>query len=264
MSVILKALRSADKKEEIISTDIDSGFFQQAGSFKPKSENKAKKDLQPVIGRVIDEIPERLRIKKIHILAAVLILIVGIFVVMKTCKKSPTRYIPVAVETVPPDEAQRFDPQAQLLKNARDAFAAGNLDQSLNMFKEASEKDPNNAVVHNNLGLVLAKKGLYAEAASEYESALEIDENCAECLNNYGMLKSMMGDTAEAKRFLEEATEVSPRYADPYFNLGVLSEKSGDIKAAVTNYKTFIELYTNKTDGMVDKVKQRIIFLGGN
>ena len=156
MSVILKALKSNNEGNEKLPAkeDLTSGYFQEADSGK-KTEEYKKIELhkEPVLGTVLESVPEKRKIKRIHILAGILILITAFFVTYHKFTSKKTHIVQNVVEIVSPQEAQNLDPSAQLAKNARDAYISGDLDASMNLYKQVADANPNSAQLHNNFGL---------------------------------------------------------------------------------------------------------------
>lgn len=261
MSIILKALKNSEqekKKEKEIT--LEESFFDEGNPIVT-----AKPDLPVIKEKVLIKIGGPKNTNRVYVLAGVfVVLMVTLGTIWKIKSKDDIRYIPNEVEIISPQEvAANLEQSGDDLSKGLAAYNSGDYDKSLAVFSQAVAKNPKDPILHNNLALVLVKKGMLVEAGKEYEKALDLDDSCAECLNNYGMLKTVLNEPEEAKRFLEEALDVSPNYPDPYFNLAVLAEKEGDIRSAIKSYQRFIEIYPNKNDGLIDKVNQRIDFLSG-
>ncbi len=85
------------------------------------------------------------------------------------------------------------------LQIARSQYKAGQYDDSIKSFQKAIDKDPNNAAIHNDFGLVLLKKELFTSAENHFAKAMELDDTCAECYNNLGYLKTILNQPVEAE-----------------------------------------------------------------
>lgn len=276
MSIILKALKIGSEEDK---SNADEKSVE--GFFTGRSAPAEKKGLQILRG---------LKLKRVYILAGVFIMVMAFVVGVRIFTGSKQRVIPIETETVshvspsPSDTAapgaavqppmaeavvsapvtdSAAGPHAYLANQGMDAFDAGNYDESITLFKNALEADPDNAMVHNSLGLAFLEKKLYSSAAGEFQKALEIDNGCSECFNNFGLLKSILGELVEAKSYFERAISLSGSYPDPYFNMGVMYEKSGDLGNAVKYYKQFLELYPEKNSDTYTMVKKRIAELAG-
>ncbi|MFH1356646.1 MAG: tetratricopeptide repeat protein [bacterium] len=150
-----------------------------------------------------------------------------------------------------------------LTQEAQEAFENKNYDESLALYKKALEQTPEDFNLHNNLGLLYLKKGLYSSASSSFQKALELNDSCAVCFNNFGLLKTHLGEKVEATKYFEKAIVSNTTYPDPYFNLAVLYEGSGDIGNAVNYYRQFVQLNPKKESDISLNVQSRIRILTG-
>ena len=270
MSVILKALKNSSAESKPADepsaeqpkneTPKQAPVFEEGEGFFSAKPNYVQKSELPELIKKVPAIRG-----SVLVLSGILILAISFSVVWhyfknRDSKITPQAALPVAA-TVAPAEAVNVDAMAAEAKNL---FDSGNLDGAQALYKKAIDAAPENALLHNGLGLVYLKKDLYANAQTEFESALAINDKCAECLNSLGMVKSLTDNSTEAKTYLEKAINIASDYPDPYFNLAVLNEKMGDFGNAVKNYRQFLLLYTNDNDGVKAKVKNRITLLTGD
>lgn len=171
---------------------------------------------------------------------------------------APTSAVPAASAVAPVTTAVDND-----LQVARSQYKSGQYDDSLKSFQKALDKDPNNASIHNDMGLALLKKELFASAEGRFAKALELDDQCAECYNNLGYLKTALEQPIEAEKYLQKSIALRPDYPDPYFNLGVMYEKNGDIGKAVSSYQSFLKKIPKADNDLAVKIKARIRDLNG-
>ncbi len=265
MSVILKALRS--QKEEggadpVLPEGGVPGSFQvdTAGNV-PSGEDPGAKKRQTIL---------------LIVLGVSIVLAVAVNLLRKA-PPPPEPLKPIAVVTppapvaIPADTVQApatVTPAAPTdlnndLQVARSQFKLGQYDDSLKSFQKALDKDPNNASIHNDMGLALVKKDLFTSAESHFAKALELDDKCVECYNNLGYLKTTLNQPVEAEKYLQKAIALKPDYPDPYFNLGVMYEKNGDIGKAVESYQGFLKKLPKTDTEMAAKIKSRIHDLSG-
>lgn len=258
MSVILEALKHAGKKKEKVFSSAEAIILKEGeGFFRGR---KAMLD-PPTTSQKSSWISN----KRGLLLLTLLCVVVGLFIFI--WQRKPTKvseYHPVLPLSQAEEEASPNPENGSVLEEAHLAFARGDYDTSSQLLREILEKNPENAQLHNDLGLVLTKKGLYSNAEGHYEKALEIDDKCAECFNNFGYLKSILGQTVEAKKYLEQAIQLSSSYPDPYFNLAVLYEKEGDVGNAVKHYQQFVASTLDKEGELTRKVEQHLSQLTGH
>lgn len=247
MSVILNALRAEvkEKGERSQGSDVSEGFF------------------------VADQTGERRTArtpaeKRVFILAAALVTLSAGVITLWWLQHRPATITTPAF--APPPEATAEDvPQVSPMgggEEARAAFTAGDYERSITLYREVLASHPNDAVLHNDLGMVFLKQELYSAAEAEFNQSLELDQGCAECLNNLGYLKTLLGDMVEAETYLKKATQLKSPYPDPFFNLGVLYEKGGDIGNAVKAYRQYLVLLP-PDDVMARKVQNHLQELMG-
>lgn len=278
MSIILKALKSNSEENKT------NGATKPADGFFAGRDQLIEKKRSSLFKFDTTNILNSFKTKRVYILAGLFVVVLGFWVGVRIFNGGGQKIVPLGMETVTqpvdqapavvttdsapapaPDSAPVAAPQtsADQVNQGMDAFDAGNYDQSITLFKSALETDPNNALIHNSLGLALLEKKLYSNAADEFQKALELDSDCAECFNNLGLLKSILSQPVEAKTYFERAVAISSVYPDPYFNMGVMYEKVGDLGSATKYYKQFLELYPDKSGETYSMVKKRIAELTG-
>lgn len=99
------------------------------------------------------------------------------------------------------------------------------LDDAIREYREAIRVDPGNMKYHNNLAAALVVKGQKAEAVKEYEEALRIEPKNATLHFNRGFALDEMGELQEAKKEYEEALRIDPGFDHAMFYLGMLKKK---------------------------------------
>tara|TARA_Y100001960_G_scaffold80468_1_gene85909 strand:- start:316 stop:2319 length:2004 start_codon:yes stop_codon:yes gene_type:complete len=127
---------------------------------------------------------------------------------------------------------------------------------SITLFKHSisvtENQYPSLAVVYNNLGQALAKKGNIGAAITHYKTAIKINPNYANTYNNLGAILAKQEFLTEAITHYKTAIKINPNSAMAYNNLGHAFGKKGDIGAAITHYKTAIKLDPNLVKAYVN------------
>jgi len=85
-------------------------------------------------------------------------------------------------------------------------------------------------------------RGNYPAAIDEYRKALEITPNDASLHNKLGMCYQSHRDDGMARREYDRALELNPKYAEVWNNIGALEQAKSRFRAAVRAYKKAIEL----------------------
>jgi tetratricopeptide (TPR) repeat protein len=110
------------------------------------------------------------------------------------------------------------------------------------LFSHALAVTKNNDVACINLGVVLEKQGLQAEALSRYREALRINFRSVQAHNNLGNLLSEMGKTDEALVQYREALKLNPGAPLAHDNLGTLFVKLNHFDEAMSQYEQAAQL----------------------
>ena len=98
---------------------------------------------------------------------------------------------------------------------ARSQYAA-----AAEQYRLALEVQPNDATVHNKLGICYQQLQNDTMARREYERALELNPGYAEVWNNLGTLEQSKERFKQAVRAYKKAIEIKPGLATPWKNLG--------------------------------------------
>ena len=88
--------------------------------------------------------------------------------------------------------------------------------------REILQTNPDLAIAHSNLGLLLYNSGRYDEAEKEWREAIRINPGYAEAHYNLGVLLKYLKRHDEAEKEWREAIRINPGYAAAHYNLGVL------------------------------------------
>jgi Flp pilus assembly protein TadD len=110
------------------------------------------------------------------------------------------------------------------------------------LWTDTLRKSPESASVHNEMGIVLADRGLVEAAIGEYQRALRLDPGLPRAHNNLGTLLEQRGQIDQAIGHYLEAIAANPRFAKAYNNLGNAYAKEGRLKEAVDTYRAALRL----------------------
>lgn len=110
---------------------------------------------------------------------------------------------------------------ASLRQKGWDAFRRGQLAQAEDCLRRAVRQAPNDAVLHHNLGVVLANCGRLDEALACFEKSVRLRPDYAVAHHHRGNALRDLGRAAEAVACYEEALRLQPRNAAACYDLGV-------------------------------------------
>jgi Flp pilus assembly protein TadD len=102
--------------------------------------------------------------------------------------------------------------------------------------------DPDNHILHNNLGTALLLQGKFSEAKPHYEASLRVRPYFADALNNMGVVLTRLGDMPAAMAYLNEAIRIAPKRASVYGELAVALTYEGRIEDAIRYYRQALAL----------------------
>jgi len=152
------------------------------------------------------------------------------------------------------DQIQIAPPMSQVQPPSKDATAAelekrgdelraekAYLD-SMDYFRAALAKAPNNAQVLNKVGIVELLLQRYREAAKDFEQALKKDHKFAEADNNLGVVHYERRKYGAAIKQYRKAIELSPDGASFYSNLGAAYFARKDFEHASEAYTQALRL----------------------
>ena len=123
-----------------------------------------------------------------------------------------------------------------LMEQNRADEAAGHLRAALDGGREAGGGQ-GSAGAHNNLGMALASKGQYAEAAAEFRAAIAAEPTSVLAHRNLGNVLSSMGKADEALAAFERAVALNPNDAQASYDLGSLLLEAGRFEEAAARLR---------------------------
>jgi len=126
---------------------------------------------------------------------------------------------------------------------ARQALAAGRLDEAERGFRALAQSHPQLAGPHANLGLIHRRAGRLQASAQALEAAVRLSPQRAVYHHQLGITYRHLGEFAKARAAYEQAIALDPGYADAHLNLGILHDLYlGDAARALELYERYLEL----------------------
>ena len=115
------------------------------------------------------------------------------------------------------------------------------LDRRIQQDVDALRANPNDAVLHNDLGQLLQQKGFPKDAELEFERSVNADSHFYPAWYNLGLMRSARGDTLGARIAFNRAVHYKPGHAAALFQMGLVEERSQNAEAAIDYYaKAFL------------------------
>jgi len=115
------------------------------------------------------------------------------------------------------EEALLSDEIKNYRKIAYLAYKEGNLDKAYQFFKKAILLEPQNFVLHNDLGIIYERRGLTELAIREYLEAIKINPQYPAPYMNLALLYSSLGEREKAIFYLKERVRLGKNKKDPWY-----------------------------------------------
>jgi tetratricopeptide (TPR) repeat protein len=131
----------------------------------------------------------------------------------------------------------------------------GDLSLAVDHFQRAAALEPGNAVYWNNLGCSLLSAGKFADAHRAFRQALDLRPDYAEACLNLGMTCQQLGQVAPALELYEQATRLNPSSAAaPLLRAKLLANQAGAEAAAgaVASYREVLRLIPSNAEVHAD------------
>jgi hypothetical protein len=148
---------------------------------------------------------------------------------------------PVSPEAMRTGAARVLEGQ-HAVRRAAAHVARGRYAAAAEEYKKALLVTPNDATVHNKLGICYQQLRDDAAARREYERALQLDPGYAEVWNNIGTLEQAGKRWKPAVRAYKKAIETKPGLATPWKNLGNAYLALGRVQEAFEAYQEAFRL----------------------
>ncbi len=112
----------------------------------------------------------------------------------------------------------------------------------ITLYQTTLDKNPDCWMVHNNLGIALAKADRVSEAIEHYHQALRLKPDYIEAYNNLGAALADLGRAQEAIEQYQKALRLKPDYTQAYNNLGNALLQAGRQQEAIEHYEQALRL----------------------
>jgi len=112
----------------------------------------------------------------------------------------------------------------------------GRVEEAIAHYREALTSDPMNVKSHINLGVALVDLGRLDEAVDQYRQALQLQPDHPGVHNNLGNALVLLGKLDEAATEFNRALEIRPDYYEAHNNLGVVLARQGRLSEAASSF----------------------------
>ena len=130
----------------------------------------------------------------------------------------------------------------EMLQQALQAHADGDLDAAADLYKQVLVLDPENKFAYCNLGLIHQTEERLGAAAENYELAIAIDPAFGPALFNLATVRTGEGETEAAIDQYVQVLEVNADNAAAHLNLGFLLVDTGNRKEGKAELAIAVQL----------------------
>lgn len=158
--------------------------------------------------------------------------------------------------------ARPIDPNQQLYLQAIDALKQGQTKLAIEILEQLVGDASDKPFVFTNLGLAYFNLADLELAETAFQSAINIDENDFVAYNHLGILLRKKGEFAQALDNYQQAIRSNEKYAQAYLNLGILYDLYlQDLEKAVVQYEKYLALNgveDKQVSGWIVDIKRRM------
>ncbi len=141
------------------------------------------------------------------------------------------------------EQALRVDPENPLMHNqlGQALQDKGQLDKAKQHY-EIAVRYPNQGMAHSNLGYLLQSQGELQAALKNYELGVQLSPNLPMAHNNFGNGLWEVGRTDEAAAEYQQALRLDPDYAEAHSNWGMVLQSKEKFSDALDQYQKAVRL----------------------
>lgn len=124
--------------------------------------------------------------------------------------------------------------------------------------RRAVQLDPNSAMAHMFLGIVLASEKQFVEARAMLRRARELDPLFPLMFANSAIVSLMADEPQEALEFATQAVAINPEFWVGYLHLGTARERTGDVDGAIQAFAD-AEKYSGNNSARASAARARLL-----
>ena len=145
-------------------------------------------------------------------------------------RQEPANSVPISQMS-----AQDLETRGDALRSQKDLSGA------LELYVKGTQKDPNNAVIWNKMGMTELQLGRYKNARKHFERAAKLKSDYAEAVNNIGVVYYQVGNYRKAISLYKKALGIRDS-ASFHSNLGAAYFAQKKFSDAMNEYVAAIRL----------------------
>jgi tetratricopeptide (TPR) repeat protein len=122
---------------------------------------------------------------------------------------------------------------------------SGDLQQAESLYKKILKKQPSNADILHNLGMIYSQMGNHQQAIQYFRKAVHLTPRIFFMHYNLGNSLRAIGHDEEATNSYLTAIECNPEFIDSYNNLVIILQSQGQLDKGLSYYEKAIHLNPN-------------------
>jgi tetratricopeptide (TPR) repeat protein len=132
----------------------------------------------------------------------------------------------------------RIDPDtAKILAAAESFMGQHRYGEAEVAYRQVLQRDPQVALAHHQLGVLMAVGNNHVQAVDELEAAAKLNPGSAQTHNNLGLTYQALGMSGQAAAAFSRAANLDPRSAEGAINLGNLYARHGQLDDASNAFR---------------------------
>ncbi len=154
------------------------------------------------------------------------------------------------------------DVAAAKANEARELLKKGEAQGAVELYRQAIEKDSNDAHLYYDLAIALERAGDQQGELQAISKTIELDPTFAAAHNQLGLLRMQAGKTVEGEKEFKTAIDLNPHEVEAHNNLGILygqqdrdSEAAQLFRAAIENDPGYAPSYVNLAVALASQSK---------
>ncbi len=128
----------------------------------------------------------------------------------------------------------------------------GRFPQAIEQYLRSLQLDPNDADVHEGLGVALSTIGRLDDAMQHFMQALEISPDDPEVHNNLGLVYHLRGELPRALAHYRESVRINPHDDQVHYNLGQALRMSGRREEALAELREALRINPDSLGALGD------------
>ncbi len=132
--------------------------------------------------------------------------------------------------------------EASLVAQANAFFDDGDYEKAQEIYRKLTEMDPNNAMYHISLGLILREMKRYEEALAEIQKAVNLEPDNALYHDSLGTTLHAMKRYEEALAEMQKAVDLEPDNARYHNHLSIILHKMERYEEALVEMRKAVDL----------------------